>query len=154
MGELADRIGVDPGGLEHTIDRFNSHAAHGEDPDFHRGTLWWEAFMSGGPSPGKCVGPVDVAPFYAVQIHDGTLGTQGGPLVDEHARVLRYRGGVVEGLYAAGNASACVFGPAYPGGGATIGPALTFGYLAGQHAAARPAQALEETMITTKGGRP
>jgi 3-oxosteroid 1-dehydrogenase len=98
---------------------------------------------------------VDQAPFYAVRIYDGTLGTQGGPLVDEHARVLRYRGGVIEGLYAAGNASACVFGPAYPGGGATIGPALTFGYLAGRHVATRPAQVLMEPNIAmTEGGKP
>jgi 3-oxosteroid 1-dehydrogenase len=154
VGGLAQKIDVDPGALQRTLDRFNIHAAHGEDPDFHRGTLWWEAFMSGGPSAEKCVGPVEQAPFYAVQIHDGTLGTQGGPLVDQHARVLRYRGGVVEGLYAAGNASACVFGPAYPGGGATLGPALTFGYLAGRHAATRAAQALGESMVgTTNGGR-
>ena len=60
--------------------------------------------------------------------------------IDAHARVRRYGGGVIPGLYAAGNASACVFGPAYPGGGATIGPALTFGYLAGRHVAAQPSR--------------
>jgi 3-oxosteroid 1-dehydrogenase len=153
--ELARGIDVDPGSLRRTVDRFNDQAAEGQDPDFHRGTMWWEAFMSGGPSPEKCVGPVDQAPFYAVRIYDGALGTQGGPLVDEHARVLRYRGGVIEGLYAAGNASACVFGPAYPGGGATIGPALTFGYLAGRHVATRPAQVLREpTTAMTEGGKP
>jgi 3-oxosteroid 1-dehydrogenase len=108
--------------------------------------------MSGGPSAEKCLGPVETSPFYAVRIYDGALGTQGGPLTDRHARVLRYGGGVVDGLYAAGNASACVFGPAYPGGGATIGPALTFGYLAGRHVAARPAQALEEPSASTSSG--
>jgi 3-oxosteroid 1-dehydrogenase len=63
-------------------------------------------------------------------------------VIDEHARVRRMRGGVIPGLYAAGNATASVFGPAYPGGGATIGPALTFGYLAGRHAAAQPERAI------------
>jgi len=152
LRELAARIDVDPAALEQTVERFNLQATAGEDHDFHRGTVWWEAFMSGGPSAEKCLGPVETSPFYAVRIYDGALGTQGGPLTDQHARVLRYGGGVVDGLYAAGNASACVFGPAYPGGGATIGPALTFGYLAGRHVAARPAQALEEPTASTSSG--
>lgn len=66
---------------------------------------------------------------------EGTLGTNGGPITDRHGRVRSARGGVIPGLYAAGNVSACIFGPAYPGGGATIGPAITFGFLAGRHAA-------------------
>ncbi len=84
-------------------------------------------------------------PFYALALHNGTLGTSGGPRIDANARVRSYRGGVIPGLYAAGNASACVFGPAYPGGGATIGPALTFGYLAGKHAAGEPRRPLSIT---------
>lgn len=135
--ELADRIGVDADTLEATVARFNDHAAAGADPDFGRGTVWWEGFMSGGPSPRKSLAPLEKGPFYALRIHDGVLGTNGGPLVDANARVRRWDGGVIEGLYAAGNATANVFGPMYPGGGATIGPALTFGYLAGRHAAAR-----------------
>jgi 3-oxosteroid 1-dehydrogenase len=138
LAGLARRIGIAPDALERTVARFNEHAAHGDDPDFHRGTVFWEAFLTGGPSPAKCLAPLEKPPFYAVRIHDGALGTQGGPRVDAHGRVERYRGGVVEGLYAAGNASACVFGPAYPGGGATLGPALTFGCLAGRHAASCP----------------
>ena len=154
VGELAVRIGVDPGALQRTLDRFSADAAHGEDPDFHRGTLWWEAFMSGGPSPEKCLGPVEEAPFYAVQIYDGTGNP--GRSVGRPARpgASVPGGGVVEGLYAAGNVSACVFGPAYPGGGATLGPALTFGFLAGRHVASRAAQPLEEPMVQmTNGGR-
>ena len=85
---------------------------------------------------------VGQAPFYAIPLVNGALGTNGGMVIDAHARVRSMRGGVVPGLYAAGNASASVFGPAYPGGGATIGPALTFGYLAGRHAAAQPARAI------------
>jgi len=77
----------------------------------------------------------------ARNLSNGALGTNGGPLTDAHGRVRSTRGGVIPGLDAAGNAAASVFGPAYPGGGATIGPAITFGYLAGRHAAARPARA-------------
>jgi succinate dehydrogenase/fumarate reductase flavoprotein subunit len=137
VGELAGRIGVDPHGLEATVAQWNDQVASGTDPDFHRGTVWFEAFSTGGPSPSRCLVPVAAPPFYAVRLHNGTLGTNGGPRIDRHGRVRSYRGGVIPGLYAAGNASACVFGPAYPGGGATIGPALTFGYLAGKHIATR-----------------
>jgi 3-oxosteroid 1-dehydrogenase len=136
--ELASRIGIDPNGLETTIAHWNDQVTKGEDADFHRGTVWFEAFSTGGPSPEGSLVPVATAPFYALPLHNGTLGTNGGPRIDANARVRSYRGGVIPGLYAAGNASACVFGPAYPGGGATIGPALTFGYLAGKHAAAEP----------------
>ena len=136
--QLAQHIGVDADNLEHTVARFNEHAADHQDPDFHRGTLWFEGFMTGGPNPAGCLRPIDRPPFYALPIYHGVLGTNGGALVDEDARVRRPRGGVIPGLYAAGNAAACVFGPAYPGGGATLGPAMTFGYLAGRHAASQP----------------
>jgi 3-oxosteroid 1-dehydrogenase len=138
LRQLAERIGVDPDGLEATVTRFNEHAARKEDPDYHRGSLWFEGLMSGGPDPAACLRPIDQPPFYALPIYHGVLGTNGGPLVDEQARVRRLRGGVIPGLYAAGNAAASVFGPAYPGGGATLGPAMTFGYLAGRHAAEQP----------------
>ena len=138
---LADAIGLDAGALEDTVTRWNEAVARGEDPDFQRGTTWFEVHMSGRPpSPRACMAAVEQPPFYAVQLRNGALGTNGGPRVDASARVRSYRGGVVPGLYAAGNASASVFGPAYPGGGATIGPAMTFGYLAGRHAAAQPAR--------------
>ena len=133
-------IGVDPDTLEATVARWNEQVAAGEDPDFHRGTVRFESHMSGSfPTPERTLGSIETAPFYAMPLYDGTLGTNGGPRIDEHARVLRHDGSPIPGLYAAGNASASVFGPAYPGGGATIGPALTFGYLAGRHAASREA---------------
>ena len=139
--ELATEIGVDPDTLEATVARWNEQVAAGDDPDFHRGTVRFETHMSGSfPTPERTMGPIVTAPFYAMPLYDGTLGTNGGPRVDEHARVLRHDGRPIPGLYAAGNASASVFGPAYPGGGATIGPALTFGYLAGRHAASRSAE--------------
>ena len=91
--------------------------------------------MTGGPSPEACLRPVAKAPFYAVELRNGTIGTNGGMRIDAEARVLNYSGAPIPGLYAAGNASACVFGGAYPGGGGTIGPAMTFGYIAGRSAA-------------------
>jgi succinate dehydrogenase/fumarate reductase flavoprotein subunit len=135
IAELADQIGAPPERLEASVERWNEHVEQGVDPDFHRGTFWWEAFMTGGPSPEACLRPVAKAPFYATQLINGTLGTHGGPRIDAAGRVLGADGGVIPGLYAAGNASACVYGKAYPGGGGTIGPALTFGYLAGRAAA-------------------
>jgi len=139
IGELARRTGLDARSLEATVDRWNEQVAAGEDRDYHRGTTTFELHMSGEtPSPARCMAPVARSPFYAVALRNGALGTNGGPRIDANARVRNYGGGVVAGLYAAGNVAAGVFGPAYPGGGATIGPALTFGYLAGRHAAAQP----------------
>ena len=136
--ELAERIGVDAGALDATVARWNAEVAAASDEDFHRGTTIFEVHMSGRqPSPQGCMRAVSQAPFYAVQLVNGALGTNGGMVIDPHARVRSMRGGVVPGLYAAGNATASVFGPAYPGGGATIGPALTFGFIAGRHAAAQ-----------------
>jgi 3-oxosteroid 1-dehydrogenase len=139
VAELADLIGIDPGALEATVTRWNGLVAAGEDRDFGRGTTAFEAQMTGRPpSPKTSMAPVERPPFYAVQLRNGALGTNGGPRTDAAGRVRRARGGVVPGLYAAGNAAASVFGPAYPGGGATLGPALTFGYLAGRDVATQP----------------
>jgi succinate dehydrogenase/fumarate reductase flavoprotein subunit len=132
--DLAGAIGVDPDGLVDEVRRFNGHVANGNDPDFGRGTLWFEGFTGGGPRPQQALAPIARPPYFAVAIYDGALGTAGGLRVDGHARVQSTAGGVVPGLYAAGNTAASVFGPGYPSGGATLGPALTFGYLAGRHA--------------------
>jgi succinate dehydrogenase/fumarate reductase flavoprotein subunit len=141
IADLAARIGVDADALEATVARWNAEVAAASDEDFHRGTTIFEVHMSGRqPSPQACMRPVAQAPFYAVQLVNGALGTNGGMVIDTHARVRSQRGGVVAGLYAAGNATASVFGPAYPGGGATIGPALAFGFIAGRDAAAQPAR--------------
>jgi 3-oxosteroid 1-dehydrogenase len=142
IAELADQIGAPPERLEATVERWNANVEAGEDPDFHRGTFWWEAFMTGGPSPEACLRPVAKGPFYATQLINGTLGTHGGPRIDASGRVLGAKGDVIPGLYAAGNASACVYGRAYPGGGGTIGPAMTFGYLAGRAAAVETPRAV------------
>jgi succinate dehydrogenase/fumarate reductase flavoprotein subunit len=128
--ELAARIGVDPGALEATLRRFNEHAARGEDPEFRRHELGLQRAV-----PPR---PLDAPPFYALAIYPGTLGTNGGPRIDRDGRVLRPGGEPVPGLYAAGNTAANAFGWAYPSGGGTLANAMTFGYRAGRHAAARP----------------
>lgn len=126
---LAIGIGVDGDRFEATLKRFNEHAAQNEDPDFGR-------TRAGIMAPGR-VRPVDRPPYYAVEIHPGALGTNGGPVIDANGRVRRAEGGVVPGLYAAGNTAANTFGWAYPSGGGTIGNGVVFGFQAGRHAAAQ-----------------
>lgn len=133
--ELAEKIGVDAENLEETIKAFNKYAEKGEDPEFHRGTTYFEGMGRGGGSPELNLGPIEKAPFYAIPIYFGTLGTAGGPKVDENGQVIDVRGNKISGLYAAGNAAMAILGPCYPGAGATIGPAMTWGYLAGKAAA-------------------
>ncbi|MGE0880520.1 MAG: FAD-dependent oxidoreductase [Acidimicrobiia bacterium] len=133
IGELAERIGVPAENLERTVARFNEYAAEGRDPDFGRPLGF----------PGSQLGPIGEAPYYAVQILPGTLGTNGGPRVTTDAQVKSARGGVVPGLYAAGNTMANAFGWAYPSGGGTICNAMTTGYLAGRHVAEQPARPIE-----------
>jgi succinate dehydrogenase/fumarate reductase flavoprotein subunit len=132
IAELAARISIDPEALESTVERYNANAAEGVDPDFRRHEV-------GLMSPGA-VKPIVEAPFYAVEIHPGTLGTNGGPQVDRNGQVRKLGGGVVGGLYAAGNTAANVFGWAYPSGGGTLGNGLVFGFLAGRHVGSQPAR--------------
>ena len=84
--------------------------------------------------PNPCLGAIGKPPFYAVAMIPGDLGTKGGLVTDEHARVLREDGSPIEGAYAIGNTSASVMGDTYPGPGSTLGPAMTFGYVAAMHA--------------------
>jgi succinate dehydrogenase/fumarate reductase flavoprotein subunit len=135
--ELAGKIGVDPDALEATVARFNANATEGVDPDFHRGSSAYDLFHGDGACEGarQTLGPLDQAPFYAMRVYSGTLGTKGGPKTNARAEVLNVRGGVIPGLYAAGNAMAGVTGMGYPGAGGTLGPALVFGHIAGRTAA-------------------
>ncbi|GGD80382.1 FAD-dependent oxidoreductase [Croceicoccus mobilis] len=137
LRELADSIGVDADGLEATVARFNAHAKAGTDPDFHRGESAYDRYYGDPDRDGalRTLGPLDQPPFYACELRIGALGTRGGPRVTGNAQVRSTTGGVIAGLYAAGNAMASFTGMSYPGAGGTIGPALTFGYLAGRHAA-------------------
>jgi 3-oxosteroid 1-dehydrogenase len=132
LEELGMRAGIDPAGLVDQVRAFNQHAVHGEDPVFHRGENDWGRYRGDSSFKNPNLGPLDRPPFYAYRIELGCLGTKGGPVTDRHARVRRAEGGVVPGLCAAGNAAASIFGPGYPGGGATLGPGLTFGMIAGE----------------------
>jgi 3-oxosteroid 1-dehydrogenase len=128
---LADKIGVPPAALVETVERFNGFARTGVDEDFHRGESAYDKYYSDPTvKPNPSLHRIDQAPFYAVKIVPGDLGTKGGLVTDEHARVLRADGSAIPGLYAAGNTAAAVMGHTYAGPGATIGPAMTFGYLA------------------------
>ena len=131
LAELAALIGVDPAALAKTVVRFNEFAETGRDEDFGRGDSAYDRYY-GDPNcrPNPNLASLTRPPFYAVRIVPGDLGTKGGLRTDERARVLRADGTPIAGLYAAGNTSAAVMGHSYAGAGATIGPAMTFGYLA------------------------
>jgi succinate dehydrogenase/fumarate reductase flavoprotein subunit len=134
---LAGQIGLDPAALTETVARFNVHADEGHDPDFGRGTSAYDHFYGDRAREGTAVtlGAIQEAPFYAVEIASGLLGTNGGPRTDGQARILGHEGAPIPGLLGAGNAIACPTGGIYAGAGGTLGPALTFGYIAGRTAA-------------------
>jgi 3-oxosteroid 1-dehydrogenase len=133
--ELAPQIGVDPDVLEDSVTRFNAHASRGEDPDFGRGQQPYDRYY-GDPkvTPNPNLLPLEKAPFYALPVNAGDIGTNGGLATDAWARVVDDAGRPIEGLYAIGNSAASVTGRSYPGAGSTIGPAMTFGYIAARHA--------------------
>ncbi|MCS7117289.1 MAG: FAD-binding protein [Thaumarchaeota archaeon] len=134
LRELGERTGVDPTGLEATVRRFNAMARSGKDEDFGRGDSAYDRYYSDPKvKPNPNLGPIEKPPYYATAIYPGDLGTSGGLLTDEHGRVLHVDGHPIEGLYAAGNASASPFGGTYPGPGSTLGPACTFAYIAMRH---------------------
>jgi 3-oxosteroid 1-dehydrogenase len=142
ISELAGRCGIDPAGVTATVARFNGFCRTGIDTDFARGARAFDRHH-GDPTcrPNPNLGPIEQPPFYAVRMVPGDIGTDGGVVTDEHARVLREDGTVIEGLYATGNTTASVMARAYPGPGGTIGPAMVFGYIAARHAsgvAAKP----------------
>jgi len=131
LAGLADQVGVDADGLSKTVTRFNEFAEAGLDEDFRRGDSAYDRYYSDPRCrPNPNLAPLSDPPFHAAKIVPGDLGTKGGLRTDERARVLRANGTPIPGLYAAGNASASVMGHSYAGAGATIGPAMTFGYLA------------------------
>jgi 3-oxosteroid 1-dehydrogenase len=131
LAGLARAAGVEADGLAKTVARFNEFAATGRDEDFGRGDSAYDRYY-GDPRrrPNPNLASLAAPPFYAAKIVPGDLGTKGGLRTDEHARVLRADGTPIAGLFAAGNASASVMGHSYAGAGATIGPAMTFGYIA------------------------
>ncbi|MEU0834604.1 FAD-dependent oxidoreductase [Streptomyces sp. NPDC005969] len=128
--ELAVRIGTAPERLRATVDRFNGFARAGRDEDFHRGDSVYDRYYGDPTLPNPNLAPLEKGPYYAIPVHPGDIGTKGGLVTDATARVLREDGTAIDGLYASGNVSAAVMGETYPGPGATIGPAMTFSWLA------------------------
>jgi 3-oxosteroid 1-dehydrogenase len=128
---LAAAIGVPAASLQATVTRFNSFASSGKDADFQRGVSAYDHYYTD-PAiiPNSCLAPLWLPPYYAFKLEPGDLGTKGGLVTDARARVLTANGTVIPGLYAAGNSSAAVMGHSYAGAGSTIGPAMTFGYVA------------------------
>jgi succinate dehydrogenase/fumarate reductase flavoprotein subunit len=133
---LAAACGIDGAGLERTVAAFNGSARLGKDPEFDRGSDAYQRFNGApGHMPNPCIAPLGTPPFYAVRVVPGELGTFAGIATDAQARVVDPDGRAIAGLYAVGNDAASVMGGTYPGAGITIGPALTFGYIAGRHLA-------------------
>ncbi len=137
LSELAEKIDVPAGTLAATIARFNQLAEQGFDPDFARGTSPYDHFYGDRSRQGAfmTLGPLTEGPYFAVQVHMGMLGTNGGPQTDGAARILDHAGTPIPGLFGAGNAIASPTGGVYAGAGGTLGPAITFGFIAGRSAA-------------------
>lgn len=133
---LARVCGIDAKGLQTTVDDYNRHAQTGQDPQFGRGSTPYNR-KQGDPlhQPNPCVAPISKGPFYAVKVEPGCFGTFAGLKTNEHAQVLNADGQAIKGLYAAGTDMASIMGGYYPAGGINLGPALTFGYIAGRHMA-------------------
>lgn len=148
---LARAIGVPEQALVRTVERFNEHARRGEDPDFHKGGDAYQRHLGDGDhQPNPCVAPLEQGPFSAVAVWPADLGMSAGIRTDAAGRVLDAQGAAIPGLYACGNDMASVMEGAYPGPGITLGPALTFAYLAGRDAARQP----PETPIPTEEADP
>lgn len=134
---LAEKIGIAPDRLTSTVERFNHLVRQGRDEDFHRGETPYEHHYGDHRMPNPNLGAIETGPFRAIKVMPGDIGTKGGLLTDEHARVLDTGGKAIAGLYAGGNATASVMGQTYPGPGSTLGPAIVFGVIAARHATAR-----------------
>ncbi len=136
LDALAAACGIDPAALRRTVDRFNSFCRNGKDEDFGRGGKPFD-LSHGDPAtrPNASLGAIEQAPFYAVRIVPGDVSTWGGLVTDAHGRVLTEAGAAIPGLYATGTTTASVLGRTYAGAGASIGPALAFGYIAALHIA-------------------
>ncbi|RKT14182.1 3-oxosteroid 1-dehydrogenase [Paraburkholderia sp. RAU2J] len=135
ISELAQKCGIDAAGLQDTVTRFNGFCKSGVDSDYGRGSRAFDR-CHGDPTikPNPNLGPIEQAPFYAVRMYPGDVGTAGGLVTDEYARVLKEDGSLIPGLYATGNCTASVVGRCYPGAGSSIGASFVFGYIAALHA--------------------
>lgn len=136
LAELAQQLGLDPQTLGETVARYNRDAAAGVDPEFAKGGNSYNRAMGDpGHQPNACNAPLTNAPFYAVTLYTGDLGTSRGLVTTADAQVINQQGQPIKGLYAVGNDMDSIMAGTYPGPGITLGPALTFGYLSASHMA-------------------
>lgn len=138
LEHLAEQLGIDANGLTDSVAHWNSMSAAGHDDDFRRGesahdTWWGDPEFKG--TARATLGPLNQAPYYAIEVKSGALGTKGGPRTDANARVLNVDAAPISGLYAAGNVMASAMGMTYGGAGGTLAPGMVFGFLAGRDAA-------------------
>jgi succinate dehydrogenase/fumarate reductase flavoprotein subunit len=142
VATLAEAIGVERSAFSDTVETYNAEARNGRDPEFGRGaTIYQRHLGDAGHAPNPCVAPIEQAPFYALRIYPADLGTAIGLRTDIHARVLDSNGAPISGLYACGNDMGSIMNGNYPGPGITLGPALTFGCVAGRHLAQTASEA-------------
>jgi succinate dehydrogenase/fumarate reductase flavoprotein subunit len=135
LEELAAKTGIDADGLLATVARWNDFVKDAHDPDFEKGESAFDRFQGDHRALRPNFGTIEKGPFYALPLHPGALGTKGGPRTNSKAQVMNVRDQVIPGLYAAGNVAASITGPSYYGVGSTLGPAMTWGYIAGRCAA-------------------
>lgn len=136
--ELARQIKIEPATLKDTVERFNGFVAKNRDEDFRRGERAYDRWLGDAYNkPSETLGAISEGPYFAVPIVPGDVGTYGGVVTDEHARVLRADGSIIPGLYATGVSTASVMGRFYPGPGSSVGPSFVWGYVAAKHAAAK-----------------
>ncbi|TKT78277.1 FAD-dependent oxidoreductase [Aquamicrobium sp. LC103] len=139
LRELAAATGIDEATLEKTVFSFNADAIAGSDRVFGKGSTVYQTYLGDADNkPNPCLRPLETAPYYAIEIFPGDIGTSMGLLIDEHGRVLDDDGQAIDGLFACGNDANSIMAGAYPGAGITLGPAITFGYIVGKSAAKRP----------------
>lgn len=147
LEQLAEKLGIPPQTLRETAERFNGFARQGRDDDFHRGESAYDRYYGDPTYPNPNLAEISKPPFYAFALTPGDLGTKGGIVTDENARALRADGSVIPNLYATGNVSSAVMGNDYAGPGATLGPAMTFGYLAARHIASQRDHAAGKILV-------
>ncbi|MCC0017627.1 MAG: FAD-dependent oxidoreductase [Rhodobiaceae bacterium] len=138
LKELAENAGIDPVQFERTINQYNEYARSGKDPEFNRGGTVYNRYTGDqNHRPNPNVAPVENGPFYAVKVYPGDLGSYASLVTDVNGQVINGKGNPIAGLYAAGTDAATMAGGSYVGGGAVLGPILTFGYRTGLHLAGR-----------------
>ncbi len=133
VGELENKLNIPQGNLVKTMNRFNEFARNGKDLDFHRGETTHDRYYGDPSLPNPNLLEINEAPYYAMKVYPGDIGTKGGVVTDELARVVKEDGTVFDNVYACGNCSSSIMGHSYPGPGATLGPGMTFGYIASMH---------------------